>query len=184
MKINENFLKLPSSYLFSTIAQKIAAYQQAHPQADIIRLGIGDVTRPLPPAVIDAMHKAVDEMAQEESFHGYPPEYGQDFLLDKILKYDFAAYGVSLAADEIFVSDGAKSDTGNIGDIFGVENTVAVCDPDLSGLCGYECNGGASRRSIGKRPVEQFCLSTLHGRASFFAGAPHGACGFDLSLLS
>ena len=129
MKINENFLKLPSSYLFSTIAQKIAAYQQAHPQADIIRLGIGDVTRPLPPAVIDAMHKAVDEMAQEESFHGYPPEYGQDFLLDKILKYDFAAYGVSLAADEIFVSDGAKSDTGNIGDIFGVENTVAVCDP-------------------------------------------------------
>lgn len=88
MKINENFLKLPSNYLFSTIAQKIAAYQQAHPQADIIRLGIGDVTRPLPPAVIDAMHKAVDEMAQEESFRGYPPEYGQDFLLDKILKYD------------------------------------------------------------------------------------------------
>ena len=129
MKINENFLKLPSNYLFSTIAQKIAAYQQAHPQADIIRLGIGDVTRPLPPAVIDAMHKAVDEMAQEESFRGYPPEYGQDFLLDKILKYDFAAYGVSLAADEIFVSDGAKSDTGNIGDIFGMENTVAVCDP-------------------------------------------------------
>ena len=92
MKINENFLKLPSSYLFSTIAQKIAAYQQAHPQADIIRLGIGDVTRPLPPAVIDAMHKAVDEMAQEESFHGYPPEYGQDFLLDKILKYGIACY--------------------------------------------------------------------------------------------
>uniref|UniRef100_UPI003FED953A LL-diaminopimelate aminotransferase n=1 Tax=Candidatus Fimivicinus sp. TaxID=3056640 RepID=UPI003FED953A len=129
MKINENFLKLQSSYLFSTIAKKVAAYQDAHPEADIIRLGIGDVTRPLPPAVIDAMHKAVDEMAKVESFHGYPPEYGQDFLLEKIRKYDFAAYGVELDADEIFVSDGAKSDTGNIGDIFDVDNVVAVCDP-------------------------------------------------------
>lgn len=129
MKMNENFLKLQSSYLFSTIAKKVAAYQDAHPEADIIRLGIGDVTRPLPPAVIDAMHKAVDEMAKVESFHGYPPEYGQDFLLEKIRKYDFAAYGVELDADEIFVSDGAKSDTGNIGDIFDVDNVVAVCDP-------------------------------------------------------
>lgn len=129
MKINENFLKLQGSYLFSTIAKKVAAYQDAHPEADIIRLGIGDVTRPLPPAVIDAMHKAVDEMAKVESFHGYPPEYGQDFLLEKIRKYDFAAYGVELDADEIFVSDGAKSDTGNIGDIFDVDNVVAVCDP-------------------------------------------------------
>lgn len=129
MKINENFLKLQSSYLFSAIAKKVAAYQDAHPEANIIRLGIGDVTRPLPPAVIDAMHKAVDEMAKAESFHGYPPEYGQDFLLEKIRKYDFAAYGVELDADEIFVSDGAKSDTGNIGDIFDVDNVVAVCDP-------------------------------------------------------
>ena len=165
MKINENFLKLPSSYLFSTIAQKIAAYQQAHPQADIIRLGIGDVTRPLPPAVIDAMHKAVDEMAQEESFHGYPPEYGQDFLLDKILKYDFAAYGVSLAADEIFVSDGAKSDTGNIGDIFGVENTVAVCDPiypvyvDTNVMAGQTA-GGAILSIYPARQSIIFCRSS------------------------
>lgn len=129
MKINENYLKLPGSYLFSTIAQKVNAYREAHPQADIIRLGIGDVTRPLPHAVISAMHKAADELASAESFQGYPPEYGQDFLLDKILQYDFAAYGVELGVDEIFVSDGAKSDTGNIGDIFGVDNVVAVCDP-------------------------------------------------------
>lgn len=129
MKINENFLKLQSSYLFSTIANKVNAYKGAHPQADIIRLGIGDVTRPLPSAVINAMHKAVDEMATADSFQGYPPEYGQAFLLEKIRKYDFAAYGVELGADEIFVSDGAKSDTGNIGDLFDVDNTVAVCDP-------------------------------------------------------
>lgn len=129
MKMNENFLKLQSSYLFSTIAKKVAAYQAAHPQADIIRLGIGDVTRPLPPAVTGAMHKAADEMAKAESFQGYPPEYGQDFLLEKIRTYDFAAYGVELDADEIFVSDGAKSDTGNIGDIFDTDNVVAVCDP-------------------------------------------------------
>lgn len=129
MKMNENFLKLQSSYLFSTIAKKVAAYQAAHPQADIIRLGIGDVTRPLPPAVTGAMHKAADEMAKAESFQGYPPEYGQDFLLEKIRTYDFAAYGVELDTDEIFVSDGAKSDTGNIGDIFDTDNIVAVCDP-------------------------------------------------------
>lgn len=129
MKMNENFLKLQSSYLFSTIAKKVTAYQAAHPQADIIRLGIGDVTRPLPPAVTGAMHKAADEMAKAESFQGYPPEYGQDFLLEKIRTYDFAAYGVELDTDEIFVSDGAKSDTGNIGDIFDTDNIVAVCDP-------------------------------------------------------
>lgn len=129
MQINENFLKLQSSYLFSTVAQKVRAYRAANKQADIIRLDIGDVTRPLPPAVTGAMHKAVDEMAREETFQGYPPEYGQAFLLEKIREYDFEAYGVALDPDEIFVSDGAKSDTGNIGDIFGAENTVAVCDP-------------------------------------------------------
>lgn len=129
MQINENFLKLQSSYLFSTVAQKVRAYRAANEQADIIRLDIGDVTRPLPPAVTGAMHKAVDEMAREETFQGYPPEYGQAFLLEKIREYDFEAYGVALDPDEIFVSDGAKSDTGNIGDIFGAENTVAVCDP-------------------------------------------------------
>ncbi|HIR53640.1 MAG TPA: LL-diaminopimelate aminotransferase [Candidatus Onthovicinus excrementipullorum] len=129
MQINENYLKLKSSYLFANIARKVAAYGAAHPEADIIKLGIGDVTRPLVPAVIDALHKAVDDMAHEETFQGYPPELGQKFLLEDIQKYDFANRGVQLDLDEIFVSDGAKSDTGNIGDIFGVDNKVAICDP-------------------------------------------------------
>lgn len=129
MQINENFLKIESSYLFSNIAKKVKAYSEAHPDKEIIRLGIGDVTRPLAPACIEAMHKAVDEMANAETFQGYPPEYGQDFLLEAILENDYKARGVDLQKSEIFVSDGAKSDCGNIGDIFSVENRVAVCDP-------------------------------------------------------
>lgn len=129
MKINTNFTKLQTSYLFSTIAKKVREYSQANPDAEIIRLGIGDVTKPLSAAVIQSMHTAVDEMAKEETFKGYPPEYGQDFLLDAILKNDFSSRGVTLDIDEIFVSDGAKSDTGNIGDIFSSDNIVAVCDP-------------------------------------------------------
>ncbi len=129
MNINGNFLKLQNSYLFSTIGQKVRDYTAANPQADIIRLGIGDVTRALPAAVTQAMHKAVDDMADEKSFYGYPPEYGYAFLLEKIRDIDFLSRGVTLGTDEIFVSDGAKSDTGNIGDIFGIENTVAICDP-------------------------------------------------------
>lgn len=129
MKINENFLKLESSYLFSTIAKKVKEFSASHPDADIIRMGIGDVTRPLAPSVIHAMHKAVEEMANEDSFRGYPPEYGYDFLLSAIQKSDYADRGINISIDEIFVSDGAKSDCGNIGDIFNVDNKVAVCDP-------------------------------------------------------
>lgn len=129
MKINENFLKIKSSYLFSNIAKKVKAYSAANPEKEIIRLGIGDVTRPLAPACIEAMHKAVDEMANAETFQGYPPEYGQDFLLDAILENDYKARGIDLEKTEIFVSDGAKSDCGNIGDIFSLDNRVAVCDP-------------------------------------------------------
>ena len=129
MKINENFLKIQNNYLFSDIAKKVKAYQSENPDADIIRLGIGDVTRPLPEAVISAMKKAIEEMAQESTFRGYPPEWGYDFLKSAINKNDFLARGVVLQDDEIFVSDGAKSDCGNIGDIFGVDNIVAVCDP-------------------------------------------------------
>ena len=129
MNINANFLKLQNSYLFSTIGQKVRDYTAANPRADIIRLGIGDVTRALPAAVTQAMHKAVDELTDEKSFYGYPPEYGYDFLREKIRDHDFLSRGVSIDIDEIFVSDGAKSDTGNIGDIFGTENTVAICDP-------------------------------------------------------
>lgn len=129
MKVNENFLKLEGSYLFSTVAKKQREYQQAHPDKEVIRLSIGDVTKPLVPAVIDAMHKAVDEMANEDTFRGYPPEHGYDFLIDAIQKHDYADRGLAIEKDEIFVSDGAKSDCGNIGDIFSTDNKVAICDP-------------------------------------------------------
>ena len=129
VKINENYLKLPGSYLFSTIAQKVAAYTEAHPEADIIRLGIGDVTQPIAPAIIDAVHKAADEMGTPEGFHGYAPDLGYEFLRSKIAKEDFQARGCDISADEIFVSDGAKCDCGNIQEIFSLDNRIAVCDP-------------------------------------------------------
>ncbi len=129
MRANENFLKLEGSYLFSTVARKQREYQEKHPDKEVIRLSIGDVTKPLAPAVIEAMHKAVDEMAHEESFRGYPPEHGFDFLVDAIHRHDYEERGLDIAKDEIFVSDGAKSDCGNIGDIFGEGNTIAICDP-------------------------------------------------------
>ena len=127
--INENYQKLPGSYLFSTIAKKVNAFTQANPDKQIIRLGIGDVTQPLAPAIIEAMHKAVDEMAHAETFHGYAPELGYDFLRTAIMENDYKARGCDSSADEIFVSDGAKSDSGNIQEIFGAENRIAVCDP-------------------------------------------------------
>ncbi|MEE1177558.1 MAG: LL-diaminopimelate aminotransferase [Paludibacteraceae bacterium] len=127
--INDNFQKLPGSYLFSEIAKRVAAYKESNPSAKIIRMGIGDVTLPLCEAVIKAMHKAVDEMADPSTFHGYGPEQGYKFLIDTIIKNDFEPRGVSLDSDEIFISDGAKSDTGNIGDILGLGNVVAVTDP-------------------------------------------------------
>lgn len=128
-KINENYLKLQGSYLFSTIGKKVAAYKEANPDRDVISLGIGDVTQPLAPAVIEALHKAVDEMAVAETFHGYAPDLGYEFLRSAIRENDYKARGVDIALDEIFISDGAKSDSGNIGDIFAENNRTAVCDP-------------------------------------------------------
>ena len=128
-KVNDNYLKLPGSYLFSNIAKKVAAFKEANPDKDVISLGIGDVTQALAPAVIDAMHKAVDEMADPATFHGYAPDLGYAFLREAIVENDFKARGVDIAPDEVFVSDGAKSDSGNIGDIFSVDNKIAVCDP-------------------------------------------------------
>lgn len=128
-KINENYLKLPGSYLFSTIAKKVSAYSAANPDKEIIRLGIGDVTLPLAPAVIDSLHNAVDEMGKAETFHGYAPDLGYEFLRNAIVEHDYKKRGAYISADEIFVSDGAKSDSGNIGDIFSVDNKIAVCDP-------------------------------------------------------
>ena len=127
--INENYLKLPGSYLFSNIAKKVNAYQSENPEAQILRLGIGDVTQPLAPAIIESLHKAVDEMANAETFHGYAPDLGYDFLRSAIAKNDYKDRGCDIAADEIFVSDGAKCDSGNIQEIFGLDNKIAVCDP-------------------------------------------------------
>ena len=128
-KINENYLKLPGSYLFSTIAKKVSAYSAANPDKEIIRLGIGDVTLPLAPVVIDSLHNAVDEMGKAETFHGYAPDLGYEFLRNAVVERDYKKRGADISADEIFVSDGAKSDSGNIGDIFSVDNKIAVCDP-------------------------------------------------------
>lgn len=128
-KINENYLKLPGSYLFSTIGRKVAAYSAEHPEKSIIRLGIGDVTQPLAPAIIEAMHRAVDEMGRAETFHGYAPDLGYEFLRNAIAEGDYQSRGADIKADEIFVSDGAKCDSGNIQEIFSLDNRIAVCDP-------------------------------------------------------
>ena len=127
--INENYMKLQGSYLFAEIARRVAAYKEANPSADIIRLGIGDVTQPLPAVCIEAMHKAVDEMGKAETFRGYGPEQGYSFLTEAIIKNNYTDRGISIASDEIFVSDGSKSDSGNIQEIFGTDNRVAITDP-------------------------------------------------------
>ena len=140
--VNEHFLKLPTNYLFSDIAKKVNAFKVSHPKTDLIRLGIGDVTRPLPQASIEAMHKAVDELANKETFHGYGPEQGYDFLIDAVIRNDYAPRGVYLEPGEVFISDGAKSDTGNIGDILRHDNSIGVTDPiypvyiDSNVMCG------------------------------------------------
>ena len=128
-QVNTNYLKLPGSYLFSTIAKKVAAYQEANPDKEIIRLGIGDVTQPLPKVVIGALHKAVDEQADAKTFKGYSPDLGYDFLRNAIAEHDYKARGCDIAPDEIFVSDGAKSDSGNIQELFSEDNRIAVTDP-------------------------------------------------------
>ena len=140
--VNEHFLKLPNNYLFSDIAKKVNAFKVSHPKTDLIRLGIGDVTCPLPQASIEAMHKAVDELANKETFHGYGPEQGYDFLIDAVIRNDYAPRGVYLEPGEVFISDGAKSDTGNIGDILRHANSIGVTDPiypvyiDSNVMCG------------------------------------------------
>lgn len=128
-KINDNYLKLPGSYLFSTIAKKVNQFTVENPDKKVIRLGIGDVTQPLAPAIIDTLHHAVDEMAKAETFHGYAPDLGYEFLRTAIRDNDYAARGCDIQADEIFVSDGAKSDSSNIQEIFSLDNKIAVCDP-------------------------------------------------------
>ncbi|MBO6214934.1 MAG: LL-diaminopimelate aminotransferase [Lachnospiraceae bacterium] len=127
--VNKDYLALRGSYLFSRIAEKVRDYREKNPEADIISLGIGDVTRPLSPTVIEALHKAVESQGTREGFKGYAPDLGYDFLRNAIAQYDFKSRGCDISPDEIFVSDGAKSDSGNIQEIFGRDNTIAVCDP-------------------------------------------------------
>jgi len=128
-RINEHFAKLPAGYLFPEIGRRVRAYQAAHPDAKVIRLGIGDVTEPLAPAVVEAMHAAVAEMGTREGFRGYGPEQGYDFLVEAIRAHDYAARGIDIAADEIFVSDGSKCDSGNVQEIFALAAKIAVTDP-------------------------------------------------------
>lgn len=150
VRVNENYLKLRGSYLFAEIAKRIAAFKAENPGADIIRLGIGDVTRPLPEAVISSMHEAVDEMGFPETFKGYGPEQGYDFLIEKVIEYDYKPLGIEPAKDEIFISDGSKCDTGNIQEIFGIDNSVAVTDPvypvyiDTNVMAGRTGNAGST----------------------------------------
>ncbi|MCR5107734.1 MAG: LL-diaminopimelate aminotransferase [Lachnospiraceae bacterium] len=156
--INENFSKLPGSYLFSTIAKKVASYKESNPDADIIRLGIGDVTKPLVPAVTNALHLAVDEMGKEETFRGYAPDLGYSFLREAIAENDFRMRGCDISSDEIFVSDGAKSDSADIQELFGLDARIAVCDPVypvyldsnvMAGRCGeYDKESGKWDRVI------------------------------------
>src|SRR2546428_283145 len=154
-RINDNYLRLKSSYLFSEIAKRVKAYQDAHPDAKLIRLGIGDATRPLPPAVVAALHAAVDEMARAETFRGYGPETGYEFLTELIAKHDYGARGVTMAPDEIFVSDGSKSDAANFQELFSPDAVVALTDPvypvylDSNGMAGpagaADAPGGSDR---------------------------------------
>lgn len=140
--VNENFLKLANNYLFSDIAKKVNTFKVTHPKVDLIRLGIGDVTQPLPKASIDAMHKAVDELANKKTFRGYGPEHGYDFLIEAVIKNDYIPRGIHLEPSEVFINDGAKSDTGNIGDILRHDNSIGVTDPiypvyiDSNVMCG------------------------------------------------
>lgn len=158
MKINHGYLNLKDSYLFSTIAKKVSAYKSEHPDADIIRLGIGDVTLPLAPVVVDAMKKAADEMGVKETFRGYGPEPGYGFLRDAIVGY-YAGKGVKITSDEVYVSDGAKSDLGNILDIFGADNKVLIPDPvypayvDANVMAGRTIDTVAGNKANGFKPL-------------------------------
>lgn len=140
--VNEHFLKLPGNYLFSDIAKRVNTFKVTHPNQSLISLGIGDVTRPLPPACVEAMHRAVDEMAGDETFHGYGPEQGYGFLIEAILRHDYQSRGISFTPSEIFISDGAKSDIGNIGELLRWDNSMAITDPvypvyvDCNIMCG------------------------------------------------
>ncbi len=170
-RLNDNYLKLKAGYLFPEIARRVKAFAAAHPQAQIIRLGIGDVTRPLAPAVIRAFHQGVDELAQAGTFHGYGPEQGYDWLIDTIIDKSYRPLGVELAASEVFISDGSKCDTANILDIFDLGNRVAICDPvypvynDTNVMAGR--TGEADERGYYQGLVYMPCTAENHFAPAF-----------------
>lgn len=169
--INENFCILPESYLFSEVARRINAFKESHPEADVIRMGIGDVTLPLCPAAIEAMHKAVDDEGASATFHGYGPEQGYPFLREAIAAHDYKSRGIDIDPSEIFVSDGAKSDTGNFGDILSADNTVAVTDPVYPVYVDTNVMGRTCRKSL-RRSLEQDTVSSRDRRQQFRSGNP------------
>lgn len=168
---NSDNLKLPGSYLFSTVAKKTRAYQNEHPDAQLIRMGIGDVTQPLPPAVIEALHKAVDEQASGATFRGYAPDLGYDFLRAAIAENDYRARGCDIADDEIFVSDGAKSDSGNIQEIFEKDNVIAVCDPVYPVYVDSNVMAGRSGKYV-RGAYERFEYLPCYEECGFKANLP------------
>ena len=182
--INENYLKLAESYLFSDIKKKVNAYKEQNPEARIISLGIGDVTRPIVPAIIEALHKAVDEMGCAETFRGYGPEQGYRFLQERIIEHDFRTRGVELDPDEIFVGDGAKSDLGNIGDILSVKNRVAVTDPVYPVYVDTNVMAGRAGELAGDGgALEPNRVYSLYGREQLRAGSAHRTPRHYLSVL-
>ena len=172
IKINENYLNLEQNYLFPTIAKKVREYKAANPSADVISLGIGDVTRALPKACVNALHKASEEMGHESTFRGYGPEQGYSFLIDAIIENDYKAYGIDLQPEEVFVSDGAKCDVGNIQEVFSADAVAAVADPVYPVY--LDTNNG---RTCGKE-------ASLPGRKRFRPQNPGFQSRFDLSLFS
>ena len=182
--INDNYLKLTAGYLFAEIARRVKKFCDENPSANLIRLGIGDVTEPLAPAVIQAMHAAVDEMAVRSSFRGYGPEQGYDFLREAIAKNDYQSRGANIDADEIFVSDGSKCDSANVLDIFGADNVVAVLDPvypvyvDTNVMAGHTGPADATGRYGG------LVYLPVTAENDFVPGPPQAARRSDLSVLS
>ncbi len=171
VKANPYFERLPGSYLFAEIARRIKEYSAENPSANLIRLGIGDVTRPLAPAVIEAMHKAVDEMAQMDTFHGYGPDFGYDFLVNAILEQDYKARGIDLAFDEVFISDGAKSDVANLQELFHQEAVIAVTDPVYPVYVDSNAMSGRNGHYVKDR-WDRLCYLPCHAENSFVPPLP------------
>ncbi len=179
--VNENYAKIQASYLFTEIAHRVSAHQAKNPDAKIIRLGIGDVTEPLAPAVVEAMHKAVDDLATRENFHGYGPEQGYAFLREKVAEVDFAARGIDIAADEIFISDGAKCDCGNIQELFGPDVKIAVGDPVYPVYVDTNVMAGRTGANAGGRYAGLTYLAC--DASNGFVPGPETAAGCDVVYL-